>query len=445
MLFVGPAAPGIADGTAAHPFADLQRALDAAPEGALLRVGAGVFEGPLRIERSVRIAGAGPRRTIIRGKAGVTVDVRAPRVELRGLGIASGAVCLSFNGGEHRLAQIELRSATETGLFAKNAHIRFSAGAVRDVGGSGSTGRGVDVDGGAIELRSVAFRSAGRRAIVLHRAEALVEDVDVRGSALSAVQATARASVRVIRGTFAGLGGAALYAGSSSMSIDGALVDAAEYGVIGFRGADVVVRGGRFSRYRVAGVALVGSHGSVSDAQFASGGAEGAISISFADGELPILVNGNRIQDPGPIGVHVTESAVTVRGNSITGARTDAQGDFGDAVFAMDSRLIATENVLRGNAGSGIAATRTSAFVFSNGFIENRRAGLLLLDRSRGRAGGNLFLRNAQSGVEVGEASRAELDRNRFDGNRRFDVDSGCGKGSGSARTSTKLRERTCP
>jgi hypothetical protein len=303
----------------------------------------------------------------------------------------------------------------------------------------------VDVEGGAIELRSVVFRSAGRRAIVLHRADGLIQDVNVSGSALSAVQATAGASVRVIRGSFEGLGGAALYAGGSSMSVEGAVVDAAEYGVIGFRGAQVVVRGGKFSRYGVAGVALVGSHGSISDAQFTRGGSEGAISVSFADGELPILLTGNRIQEPGPIGIHVTESAVTVRGNSITGARPDAQGDLGDAVYAMGSRVIATENVLRGNAGSGIAATRTSAFVFRNGFIENRRAGLLLLDRSRGMAGGNLFLRNAQSGVEVGEASRVELDRNRFSGNRRFDVDSGCGKGSGTTRLDAPVRERTCP
>jgi len=443
-VFVGAAGPGVADGSAAHPFADLQRALDAAPEGALLRVAAGEFRGPLRIRRSVRIVGEGPRRTVIRGGAGTTVDVRAPQVELRALGIASGSSCVSFTGGKHRLAQVELRGAKERGLAGKDAHISFRGGAIRDVGDSAS-GRGVDVDGGSIELRSIVFRSAGRRAIVLHRAVGLVDDVEVKGSALSAVQATAGASVRVVRGSFEGLGGAALYAGGSSMSVEGALVDAAEYGVIGFRGADIVVRGGKFSRYRVAGIALVGSHGSISGAQFASGGSEGAISVSFADGELPILLTDNRIREPGPIGIHVTESAVTVRGNSITGARPDAQGDLGDAVYAMDSRLIATDNVLRGNAGSGIAATRTSAFVFRNGFIENRRAGLLLLDRSRGMAGGNLFLRNAQSGVEVGEASRAELDRNRFSGNRGFDVDSGCGKGSGTARLDAPVHQRSCP
>jgi hypothetical protein len=227
--------------------------------------------------------------------------------------------------------------------------------------------------------------------------------------------------------------------------VDGAVVDAAEYGVIGFRGATVTVRGGRFSRYRVAGVALVASHGSISDAQFASGGSEGAISISYADGETPVLVTGNRIREPGPIGIHITESQVTVRGNSITGARPDAEGDLGDALYAMDSRVLATDNVLRGNAGSGIAATRTKALVFRNGFIENRRAGLLLLDRSRGTAGGNLFLRNAQSGVEVGEASSAQLDRNRFSDNHRFDVDSGCGRGAGSASLDAPVRKRTCP
>jgi hypothetical protein len=446
VLFVGAASPGVADGSAAHPYADLQEALDAAPEGALLRVAAGQYRGPLHIDRSVRIIGEGPRRTVITGNgaSGPAVAVRAASVELRGLGIAFGSSCVSFDGGDHRLAQVELRSATQQGLFARRARVRFRGGVIRDIGNEAS-GRGVDVDRGAIELRAVVFRAAGRRAIVLHGAEASIEDVDVRGSSLSAVQATAGSSVRILRGAFEGLGGAALYAGASQLYVEGAVVDAAEYGVMGFRGADVVVRGGRFSHYRVAGVALVGSHGSISDAQFASGGSEGAISVSFADGEMPILLTGNRIRTPGPIGIHVTESSVTVRGNSITGARRDAQGDLGDAVFAMDSRVIATENVLRGNAGSGIAATRTRALVFRNGFIENRRAGLLLLDRSRGMAGGNLFLRNAQSGVEVGEASSAELDRNRFSGNRRFDVDSGCGKGAGTTRLDAQVHERSCP
>jgi hypothetical protein len=435
VLYVGQV-PGHSD---AQVFTSLQEALDAAPAGTLVRVGAGEFPGPIRISRSVRIAGEGAGRTFIAGG----IEVRAEHVELRGMTVTGGASCIAFRGGGgHRLAQLELRSATAVGLAANNARIAFDGGVIRDIGDSRS-GRGIDVDGGSIEVRGVVFRSAGRRAIVLRAARGLVEDADVRGSALSAVQATAGAEVRVVRGRFEGLGGAALYAGGARLRVDNAVVEDAEYGIIGFRGAEVSVRGGSFSRYRVAGIALVGSHGSIEDGGFARGGSEGAISISYADGDVPVAVTGNRIQTPGPMGIHVTDSAVTVRGNSITGARHDAEGDLGDALFALDARLLVTENVLRGNAGSGVAATRTKALVFRNGFIENRRAGLLLLDRSRATAGGNLFLRNADA-VEVGEAAIAELTRNRFSDNRGFDLDVGCGQSAGSASLDGPVRKRGC-
>jgi hypothetical protein len=128
--------------------------------------------------------------------------------------------------------------------------------------------------------------------------------------------------------------------------------------------------------------------------------------------------------------VHITGSSVTARGNTITGARVDREKDMGDAFFAIESQLVLEQNVMRGNAGSGIATMRSSAQIDGNGFIGNGRAGLLLLDRSRGTATGNLFQRNALAAVEVGEQARARLVRNRFDGNPRLDIDTGCGKGS---------------
>ena len=123
----------------------------------------------------------------------------------------------------------------------------------------------------------------------------------------------------------------------------------------------------------------------------------------------------------------------------------------GDAFYAIDSELIIESNVLRGNAGSGIAALRSRVQLSDNGFIENGRAGLLLLDRSRGTARSNVFERNAQAGVELGEMSRATLSQNRFGGNVHFDIDTGCGGGlAGSAEIAAgntfaaPMRRRHC-
>lgn len=76
-----------------HP--TIQAALDAAPAGATILVGPGVYPEHLRIDRSVTLRGAGPRRTVIRGAAGSDFIVAATlslagaqRVELRGLTFA---------------------------------------------------------------------------------------------------------------------------------------------------------------------------------------------------------------------------------------------------------------------------------------------------------------------------------------------------------------------
>lgn len=447
VLFVSKTAQanGAADGSAARPYPTLREALAAAPPGALVRIGEGEFREQLTITRPVALLGQGEGKTRIVFGAGVVVEVRAHRVELRELSIEGGETCLAFHGGAgHQLAGVELRGAREVALLGRNAHLAFAGGSVHDVVDEES-GRGIDFDGGSIEARQILFRAAGRRAIVLHGARGLFEDLDVRGPSLAALQATGGAEVRVVRGVFESLGGAALYAGASQLRVEDAQVRHAEYGVIGFRGANVVVIGGEFSDYRVAGIALVNSHGSVSEAVFAHGGSEGAISITRADGDVPVLVTDNRIRQPGPMGLHVTESAVTMRGNSITGARLDHDSDMGDALYATDAQLVVENNVMRGNAGSGVTGLRCKVLLTGNGFIENRRAGVLLLDHSKGTASGNLFARNSMAGIELGEASKADLSRNRFTDNTRYDVDSGCGSGSGSVSLDEEVHQRTCP
>jgi parallel beta helix pectate lyase-like protein len=152
------------------------------------------------------------------------------------------------------------------------------------------------------------------------------------------------------------------------------------------------------------------------------------------------------------MGVHITESTVTARGNTITGARLDAQKDMGDGFYAVDSRLVIEQNVMRGNAGSGVAAVRSQVRLTDNGFIENGRAGLLLIDGSRGSATGNNFDRNVKAGVELAERAEATIAQNRFGAKGRFDIDAGCGKGlagnaeigSGNLALSGRLRQRSC-
>jgi hypothetical protein len=127
------------------------------------------------------------------------------------------------------------------------------------------------------------------------------------------------------------------------------------------------------------------------------------------------------------MGVHVTQAEMILEANKISGARLDREGDLGDAVFAMDSKVELVRNLLRGNAGSGITSIRSKLALDDNQVGGNGRAGLVLLDRSKASVHGNGFERNGGPGVIVAERSRARLAANTFAGNRDVDVDQVCG------------------
>jgi hypothetical protein len=426
-----------ADGSEERPFATLRAALLAAPDGALVRIGAGVFRERLLITRPVVLLGrgAGKTRIVAPAPVGPVIAVLgADRMQVYGVSVEAGLSCVEIRSGVgHRLQNVELIGCVEAGLETRGAEVEVVASEIRDVSG-GTSGRGVDVDGGALDVRTLSLVRAGRRAVVVHAARARLRDLDVRGSSLSAVQATDGADVRVVRGVFEGVGGAALYAGGARLSVEGARVRHGEYAVVGFRGADVHVEGGELTDYSVAGVAMVNSGGSVRKATIARGGSEAAISITGAHPDRPVLLVDNRISSPGTMGVHVTRSSVTARGNSITGARLDPGHDLGDGFYAIDCELLMERNVFRGNAGSGIVALRSHVRLSDNLLFDNGRAGIRLLDRSHGSASGNLFERNAGAAVELAERARATLVQNRFALTGALDIDTGCGQGlSGTA------------
>lgn len=450
-LLAQPAGP--VDGSEARPFHSLRAALDAAPSGALLHLGQGTYTERISISRPVVLLGRGSGRTrlVVQGAAPAISIAGTDRVELYGLAVEGAGTGISIRGGSgHRLENVALRGLFEAGLTAQGATLIFASSEVEDIGGGGKTGRGVDLEGGSLEARRLVLRGAGRRGLVLKGARGALDDLDVEGSGLSALQVTDGAAVRVLHGRFSSLAGAALYAGGAQLHIEGATITGSEYSVVGFRGADVSVLGGVFSGYHVAGIALVNpGAASVQRCRLERGGSEAAISIS-GHTAVEAAIFDNRIHDPGPMGLHLTQANARLRGNTITGARLDREHDLGDAVYIIDGTVTLDQNVMRGNAGSGVATVRTQLKLTDNGLIENGRAGVLLLDRSHAVATGNLFERNARAGVEVSEFSHARLARNRFGDSPLLDIDTGCGKGTGVADLEEgntfrgAVRQRSC-
>lgn len=441
-----------ADGSPARPFATLAAAVEQAPSGALVRLDEGEYAGGLIVSRPLVLMGKGPGRTrIVPGGAGLPVlAVRGTgHVEVRGLSVEGGTLGVVFEGGDgHLLRNVALRGQAQTALVVRAGEVALSECEVAATGG-GRAGVGIEAFGGSLRLQRCVLRSAGRRAVVLHGGRALLEDVAVDGAAVSGLQALDGADVRVRGGSFAHMGGPALYAGGARLHLAFSRVFDNEYGVLAFRGAKVMVEATLLEDHRIAAVALVQSSGKVVRSSIVRGGSEGGVSAMGAP--EPVVLEDDRIVDPGRFGVHLSDASAIIRGSEISYATSDAQHDLGDGIYAIDSSVTLRGTVLRGNQGSGAWLVRSTLTSESCDFLENLRAGVSLLDRTSASASGSLFRRNGD-GLLVGERSDISLSGNVFDGNARFAIDASCGeetvvrtRGRETQYRGANPRARTCP
>ncbi len=435
VIFVAQAGPdqtsaASADGSAEKPFSTVGEALRAAPAGALVRIAEGTYPEALVIDRPAVLAGAGAAKTRLvarPGQTGPVVRIQGDaRVELRDLAVEHAAVGVAVDGGAVRLQRVALRELAESALVARDAEVAFFDGEVLAIG-AGARSVAVQIEGGSLEMRRTVLRRSGRRAIEIRRARGLLDAVEVSDVQLAAVQALDGAEVTIEGGRFERIGGSALYAGAAKLIVKRASVSDAEYGAVGFRGAEVELRDSEFSDTRIASVGLVRAHGLVDHCVLARGGSDAAVAITEASGTVRLVAN--RIVQPGPLGVHVTHATVVATDNSIAGASLDREGDMGDGIYALDADLLLERNEVRGNAGSGVTAARSRVRLLRNLFTSNGRAGLVLLDRSSASANHNRFEGNRGPGVQVAERSAATLLGNRFSGNLAYDVDPVCGGG----------------
>ncbi len=450
----GPQPAEPADGSAARPFPTISSALRSAPDGALIELAAGTYAEELLITRPVVLLGRGPQLTRILGRdfaKGPAIVIRGTdRVELRGLAVEGGPIGISITSGSgHRLENVSLRAFSQAALVAHDAQLVMVGSEILEVA-HGASGSGLSIEGGSLEAHTLVLRAAVRRALEIKKARATLTDIDVAGSSLSALQAIDGAEVTVRESHFEHLGGAALYAGGAGLTVEDSSVRNAEYAVIGFRGARVEVIRSELRDQQVAAASFVRSAGKLEGCLIVHGGTEAAVTVTSGSG--PLVLVDNRILEPGPIGVQVTQSTLQARGNTISGARLDLGNDFGDAIYALDSKVTLEGNQLTGNLGSGVTLVRSTGQLRMNDLVGNGRSGIILLDRSHAAASGNLFQRNQASGVEVAESSRLVLSGNHFEANQPLDIDLPCGQ-SGAAdlrdgntfEARGQARQRTCP
>ena len=117
-------------GTDSGCFATLQEALDAAEPGATIRIGPGTYKGGVEIKRGVKLIGAGPKKTVIRGGGPVlTIGTfgaqTEPKVTIRGVKIT---------GGLTRSSPMSVDFTGEKGVFAVGGGILIPPNADFDGG-----------------------------------------------------------------------------------------------------------------------------------------------------------------------------------------------------------------------------------------------------------------------------------------------------------------------
>ncbi|GAC1461868.1 MAG: hypothetical protein NVSMB8_13460 [Candidatus Limnocylindrales bacterium] len=171
----------VADGTS------LQAAIDAAPAGALIRIGSGTFSGPLVISRPLSLVGmadgsthvgAAPTEAVI--SVSGTHDVTLAQ--------------LVITGGEYGVLVEESRAVRVLGSWIRDATfvgIRISRSAALLQGnevraGSGPYGMGIEIANTMSQAQTLidgnVVSGSTKEGIVLHNAEAMIERNVVRGN-----------------------------------------------------------------------------------------------------------------------------------------------------------------------------------------------------------------------------------------------------------------------
>jgi hypothetical protein len=394
-----------------------------------LQLEPGTYQGPFVVPRPVVLAGAGSEKTRLMAPPDEHAPVIASdgnALELRELAVEGSAIGIAVARTSLRLSNVLVRGQSEVALSAVGAEVDVEGGGVSSVA-SGKTGKGLVLEGGTLRVRGTVFREAGRRAIELHGTKASLIGLDAADSGVSVLQALDGSEATIEGGSFQRTGGPALYASGSRLVVSGARISRAEYGVLVFRKSHLELRDARISDTEVAGAALVLSDGEVSGTTILRGGTEAALAVTSSP-EV-VRLEKNRIGEPGSMGLHATSATIVASDNVFSGAVLDAQGDLGDAIFAVDSNLTLLRNGFEGNAGSGTTLVRSQAHLVGNRFTSNGRAGLVLLDRSTAKAQANQFTANRGPGVSVAERSHALVSRNRFADSGTSEVDVHCGGG----------------
>jgi hypothetical protein len=107
--------PALADGSRAHPFASIQRAIDAAPAGATISVTDGRYQENLVVTKPTRILGRCTSRVTIAGTKTYAIDVSSD-LQLQNVSVTGDVVGIGVAKGIVQLVEVRVHDTGDRGI-----------------------------------------------------------------------------------------------------------------------------------------------------------------------------------------------------------------------------------------------------------------------------------------------------------------------------------------
>lgn len=218
-------APGLFAPTLEVPrdYARLSDAIDRAPAGAVIRLAAGTYAGPIRIAKPLSLVGApnGASRVVAPDGLTVIAIAGANGVRVEGLTIRGGDYGISVEESEAvQLLSNHVLGAAMAGIRLSRAAALIDGNEIR--AGSGPYGMGIELANTMSRAASVITANvvvgATREGIILHNAHALIERNTVTGSGLRGVSISEMSMATVAKNTIADNADAGIWVVDSSLA-----------------------------------------------------------------------------------------------------------------------------------------------------------------------------------------------------------------------------------
>ncbi|QRK08918.1 hypothetical protein JQX13_01725 [Archangium violaceum] len=367
-VWVDGAHHGPGDGSRERPFSTLAEALTRGAEGGRpfrVYLSPGRYPGSFVLPAGLELVGAG-EGSVLQGEGAGPV-VRAPKgSSLRSLAIQGGSWGLEAAGGV-RLAAVRFSGQGTGAVRVEAGHLSVEGG-VFEAGGAGTVGVML-VEGSRAEVREGSFAGAFRRGVEARDSEVELESVRFRGPLTALYQAGGR--VRLRHAAVEGGSEVGLFVQRGTLRLEDVTVTGHEYGLQGLE-ATLEARGFTSVRAVRAGVALIGSRGTLEDSWVLGSGGFGAVSLVGSD----MVLRGIRVDGADAYGISATRGRLRLQRTLIT-RLTTREGDSGDGLHLRDAEVEVEGLVVRDVAGVGVLAAQGSRVVLRDVSLEAcREAGV---------------------------------------------------------------------